>query len=115
MEKEGEFDYLWNPYTVVISRQSNLGSYCCASPQDAIDHLEQQWYDEILVGGGSQTNTLFFQKKVIDEIVVDIEPHLFGSWKPLFEDCDVQATLELIDSKKLNDHTMQLHYRVMYE
>lgn len=63
--------------------------------------------------GGQKTVSQFMQQNLVDEIFFDIEPLLFGSGMPIFKDVDFELSLELIDTRKLNDNTVQLHYKVV--
>jgi len=50
---------------------------------------------------------------LIDEIILTIEPRLFGSGLSLFSD-NVNVNLELLEAKKINDSSIMLKYKVIY-
>lgn len=75
--------------------------------------LESLGYCSALLGGGAYLNSLFLEKKLISEIILTIEPKIFGTGLSLFNK-DLDINLELLEFKKLNDHTLMLRYRVKY-
>lgn len=82
-------------------------------PEIVLAELEKVGYKKALLGGGASLNTLFLKKKLIDEIILTIEPKIFGAGLSLFsEDCE--ADLKLIQFEKLNDNTLMLKYKVIY-
>jgi len=52
-------------------------------------------------------------EKLIDEIYIDVEPRVFGRGIPLFNGNDFDANLKLLETKKLSDNEIQLHYQVL--
>jgi len=81
--------------------------------KEVIKRLEEK-YDTAILGGGSYLNSLFLKEKLINEMMITIEPKLFGSGLTLFTD-EYDIDLELIDIKKLNNNTINLHYKVKYD
>lgn len=82
-------------------------------PADVLKDLEKMGYKSALLGGGSFLNSLFLEKKLISEIILTIEPKIFGSGLSLFNK-ELDADLKLLEVKKLNDNTLMLHYQVLY-
>lgn len=78
-----------------------------------LSELEVMGYKSALLGGGSFLNTLFLEQKLISEIILTIEPKIFGSGLSLFNK-DLDANLELIEFNKINENTLMLRYRVLY-
>lgn len=83
------------------------------SPRDVLGMLENKGFTEVLIGGGGEINSLFMKENLIDEVLIDIEPVILGHGIPLFADSDFKSKLHLLSTKKLNQHTLQLHYRVI--
>jgi dihydrofolate reductase len=52
-------------------------------------------------------------ENLVDEMYLDIEPLAFGKGLPLFNGVDFERRLELLDTKKISDDEIQLHYRVV--
>jgi dihydrofolate reductase len=69
-------------------------------------------YTSVLLGGGSFLNSLFLEKKLISEIVLTIEPKIFGAGLSLFNK-DLDADLKLLEIRNLNENTVMLHYQVL--
>lgn len=83
------------------------------SPRDVLGMLKDKGFREVLIGGGGKINSLFMKENLIDEVLIDIEPVVLGLGIPLFAESDFDAKLHLLSTKKLNHHTLQLHYRVI--
>lgn len=82
-------------------------------PEKVLNELEQMGYKSALLGGGSFLNSLFLEKKLISEIILTIEPKIFGAGLSLFNR-DLDANLKLLEFKNLNDNTVMLRYQVIY-
>lgn len=82
-------------------------------PEKVLAELEALGYQSVLLGGGAFLNSLFLERKLINDIFLTIEPKIFGAGLSLFNK-DLNADLELLEVKKLNDHTLMVHYRVKY-
>ena len=52
------------------------------------------------------------KEKLVNEIILDIEPLLFGKGIKLFADEDFEAKLELVEVKNLSKNTLQVKYDV---
>lgn len=82
-------------------------------PDELISKLERMKYKEMLLVGGSKLATLFLKQKLINTIMLTIEPYLFGSGTDIFEMFDDMVPVELTDCKQLNQKgTLLLTYRV---
>ncbi len=113
MEREGEFQKIGNPFTVVISNKEANNSKFINSPEEAIRLLEEKGFSKILVAGGGILNSSFMKKGLVDEIFLDIEPFLFGKGIQLFAENNFESKLELLETKQLSKNVIQLHYRVL--
>ncbi|MFA6194734.1 MAG: dihydrofolate reductase family protein [Patescibacteria group bacterium] len=82
-------------------------------PEKVLEELEALGYKSALLGGGSFLNSLFLEKKLISEIILTVEPKIFGTGLSLFNK-DLNANLKLLEIKNLNDDTLMLKYRVIY-
>ena len=82
-------------------------------PEAVLKELETLGYKSALLGGGSFLNSLFLSHKLISEIILTVEPKIFGSGLSLFNQ-DLNADLELLEVKNLNTNTLMLKYRVKY-
>ena len=82
-------------------------------PQKVLLELESMGYKSALLGGGSFLNSLFLENKLISEIILTVEPKIFGSGLSLFNR-DLNANLKLLEFKKLNEDTLMIRYKVIY-
>lgn len=82
-------------------------------PAKVLEELEALGYKSALLGGGSFLNSLFLEKKLISEIILTIEPKIFGTGLSLFNK-DLDADLKLLEFKNINDDTLMLKYQVIY-
>lgn len=83
------------------------------SPKEILSMLEQKGFVTAFLAGGGQLNTSFAKEKLIDEIYLDVEPLILGQGIKIFSNADFEFWMELIDFKKLNYNTIQLHYKVI--
>jgi dihydrofolate reductase len=82
-------------------------------PDAVLTELAKMGYKSALLGGGAFLNSLFLEKKLISEIILTVEPKIFGAGLSLFNR-DLNADLELLEVKNLNANTLMLKYRVKY-
>jgi len=82
-------------------------------PEKVLEDLEQMGFKKALLGGGAFLNTLFLKKQLISEIILTIEPKIFGNGISLFTE-DSEHDLELQECKQLNTNTIMLRYKVIY-
>jgi len=75
--------------------------------------MKAKGFKEVLLGGGSYTNATFLREGLIDEIIIDIEPFIFGKGIKLFAESQQELKLELIKTEKLSKDTIRLHYNVI--
>lgn len=83
-----------------------------ATPEESLKTLKERGFETVFLIGGGFLNTAFMEKGLIDEIYLDVEPLVFGRGIPVFREGNFERWLELIEVKKLNTNTVQLHYRV---
>ena len=80
-------------------------------PRAVLDDLQKMGYRSALLGGGSSLNSLFLKNKLISEIVLTIEPKIFGQGLSLFNQ-SVSAELKLQEVKQINEDAVMLRYLV---
>jgi dihydrofolate reductase len=83
------------------------------SPEQITENLKNKGFETAILGGGAAINSLFLKNNLIDELMLTIEPKLFGSGYGIFDKTDVDMNLELIDIKRLNDNTINIHYKII--
>lgn len=107
---------LKNRLNVVFSENQNNEAiegvkWVSGDIEKVLEELAGLGYEKALLGGGAYLNSLFLEKNLIDEIMLTVEPKIFGTGLSLFSK-DLNADLELIETRKLNDDTVLLHYEV---
>jgi dihydrofolate reductase len=67
---------------------------------------------DIWLCGGAELAATFYRAGLIDELLVKVNPVLFGSGIPLFAGAIEQRALQLVDSKVYGNGVVWLRYRV---
>gem|GEM_PF-120724 len=115
LTKQPEFVELKNVTIVVVSHNElktlSQNHLLAKSPQDALQLLKD--FKEVAVAGGGILNGSFIKEGLVDEIILDIEPVLFGKGIPLFGNIDCEANLKLLDVKKISENELQVRYKVV--
>jgi dihydrofolate reductase len=83
------------------------------SPKEILNTLVTKNFTTAFLAGGGQLNSSFLKESLVDEIYLDVEPLIFGKGIKVFADADFEYDLKLIDIKKLNEDTVQLHYEIL--
>ena len=96
----------------VVTRQENFDSGKIQKFSiDSRDELPEA-ANIAVIGGGELCGSLA-RLGLIDEIILDTEPVIFGSRSSLFGSYTDIVKLKLIDSKKIGKNTIQNHYSVI--
>jgi dihydrofolate reductase len=116
MCREGSLDLIGRPYTVVVSRQLKMkpmkNRAVVRSPKEVLKHLRDAGYKTVLIAGGTKLNSSFIEQKLVDEIVLDVEPLLFGDGLPLLESRPLVQELKLIAARKYRGG-FSLRYKIL--
>lgn len=109
---------LKNRLNVVFTRQENPPviegvKWVAGNPSQVLKELEELGYKSALLGGGAFLNAQFLKEKLISEIILTVEPKIFGTGLSLFSE-DIDVDLELLEVSKLNDNTIKLRYKPVY-
>ncbi len=117
MKKYGELKKCGSPFTVVVTKSGKFrpgaNVAIADSPSTALKIIKSKGFRYALIGGGSKLATDFFEKGLIDEIYIDIEPIIFGKGIPLFQRSKTDARLRLLKIVKLSKNTIRLQYKVL--
>lgn len=71
-------------------------------------------YESMLLLSGEGLNKEFLEAGLIDEIMLTIEPKIFGSGHRMLSDSKIDLNLKLLKYEKLNEQgTILLHYAVL--
>ena len=87
----------------------------CSNPKQAIEYLASCNVENIIVGGGRQLGLAFVKAGLIDEIVLDVQPILFGNGTQLLGELDNCIQLELKNCEMLGHGAIRVHYKLLKE
>lgn len=82
------------------------------SPSGAIELAASKGYQQVLLAGGGSTNGAFLKAGLINEIFLSVHPIALGDGTKLFGTEAVEKPLALLDTEKLDENIVQLHYKV---
>jgi dihydrofolate reductase len=85
------------------------------SPQEAVDFLNSQNVDEILLAGGGVINGSFAKAGLIDEVEFVVEPYLVGAGKPVFIPGEFEFKLVLDEVEKLSKDRVRILYKLEHQ
>ncbi len=72
-------------------------------------------FSNLLLTGGAEVNKLFFEAKLVDKIILTIEPFLFGAGTNIVDSYPLDINLQLESFQRLNKKgTLLLSYSVHY-
>lgn len=83
------------------------------SPAQALEMLNNAGVDEAIIGGGRAVAHSFMREQLVDHVVIDLQPVVFGTGVPMFGDVLDLTRLKLVDSRALNDNALRLRYQVV--
>lgn len=83
-------------------------------PKALLARLEKLGYTRMLFVGGGRLLATFLEEQLIDELLLTIEPRIFGTGGILETSHDMDIQLELLETKQLNKQgTLLLRYNVI--
>ena len=117
MQQANEFEKIGESFVVVLTTKKsilhNRSHVPAGSPNEASRTLKERDFHNVVVCGGGVLNSSFMKKNLIDELILDIQPLLFGKGIRLFSDASFETRLSLIGAHKLSEDALQLRYRVL--
>jgi len=101
-----------NPEKFQEKVQPGILEFFKGSPEEIIWHLSDRGFESAILGGGARTNAMFLKAGLVDELMITVEPKIFGAGLNFTEGEPLDLNLELIESRQLDTNVIQLHYRV---
>lgn len=102
------------PDVVLVWLSASLettGAYTVvSSPEAAVKYLEEKGFDEMLIGGGTETYNAFLEKDLITEVVFNLIPAITVGGVLGVNDA-LNIKLRLIGQERLSNDVLQLRYR----
>jgi len=92
--------------------KKGLLEFTKGTPAEIAEQLEERGFKEAILGGGGKTNQDFIKAGMVDELLLTIEPKLFGQGVGLFSD-SLDINLKLLELNKLNENSIQIRYAVI--
>lgn len=88
--------------------------FMSGTPQDVVDLLSEREVAQAALIGGANVNRQFLLAGLVDELVLTLEPKLFGTGLRLSEDAELEIDMKLEESTVLNEQgTMLLRYSLL--
>ncbi|MDO8577381.1 MAG: dihydrofolate reductase family protein [Candidatus Wildermuthbacteria bacterium] len=81
-------------------------------PATLLQEIAERGYEQVAICGGSTIYTMFMEAGVVNKLYLSVEPVVFGQGMTLFNK-ELDAKLELVDTKKLGEQTLLLEYTVL--
>jgi dihydrofolate reductase len=81
-------------------------------PEEVVAELEKEGHASAVLGGGTNLNSQFLKKGLVNEIYLTVEPKIFGSGLGLF-DGDFDVNLKLMSLEMLGEGSVLLKYEVL--
>lgn len=83
------------------------------SPAKLVEWLKRQGCKKALLAGGPRLSAAFFKAGLVNELILTVEPKVFGGGLPILEGKIGKPELTLFSAKKLNTSgTLLLRYKV---
>ena len=112
----GPWPYPGKPCVVLtrlaLPRASEEIQLTHCTPAQAVATLNEAGYPRIWLVGGSLLAGNCYTAGLIDEVVINLVPHLLGAGIPLLA-TGMERSLALSDQRRFNSGTLQLHYQVL--
>jgi dihydrofolate reductase len=103
-----------DPKKYIKERIPTQLEFTSETPKALVQRLTSMGYKELLLVGGGKINASFFQEKLINTLLLTIEPKIFASGNDFVSGMDQLINLNLTQVKKLNSKgTLLLTYEVL--
>ena len=86
------------------------------SPQQIVERLRSKGVENLLIAGGGKIYAAFLNAGVVDELILTLEPRLFGVGTPFMGRIDSNVAMKLVNVEKANPQgTLFLTYTLESE
>jgi dihydrofolate reductase len=80
-----------------------------------IENLKQQGFGNIWLCGGGELAGSLLKNKLIDKLVLKVNPIIVGEGIPLFGSVKTDLKLELVDMKQYSNGVIKPTYNIIYD
>lgn len=77
--------------------------------EEAVNHLQEKGFEEIVIGGGVQVYNTFLDKDMLTDIYFNYVPIIVGDGGILGTAADLLTSFELMEHNLLGEGIMQIH------
>lgn len=84
-------------------------------PADFVQQIKTQEGKSIYLCGGGQLAGTLLQHQLVDELILKMNPVVFGKGIPVFGNQSPGFSLSLLDTKVYNNGVLFLHYDILYQ
>ena len=88
-------------------------AYVSGTPQEVVAMLEKRGLQRAVLAGGGKTNGAFAAAGLIDEVIVNIYPLIFGEGVPALGGVSCRLSLKLLGRQRLPGGIIRCHYQVV--
>lgn len=89
-------------------------TFLTGSPEDIVDYLKIKGFKHAAVVGGGKVIQQFLKSGLADELFITIAPVIFGKGVPTCDGELEKMNLELLESVKISQNEILLHYKVIH-
>ena len=83
-------------------------------PEEIVEQFKEKGFDTMIVAGGAHVASSFFEKQLIDELWLTIEPKIFGTGGNFVSEQKLDIDLKMISCEKVNEQgTLITKYAVI--
>ena len=113
LQTEVSFEKLGDPKVFVLTTNNNYEllsekHYIISGREEFLEIAGEEKIISAVLVGGSKTNTEFIDS--VANLIIDIEPFLFGTGISMFSSADFHMQLSLDSTRNLSDQVVQLRY-----
>ncbi|TSC78111.1 MAG: dihydrofolate reductase [Parcubacteria group bacterium Gr01-1014_33] len=103
---------------IVLTRRmpktkKNFVEFTARPLKEVLKDLEKRGFHSVAVVGGASVYSQFLEKGLVDEMMITVEPKIFGRSIAIFENMRKDFSLQLLNIRKLSSQTFVLHYKVI--
>ena len=102
---------------IIISNNKSFrpeaGWTLAASPAAALRVLAKKGFKSALLSGGSKLNSAFARAKLLDRVMLNVEPIIIGRGIALFDPSRFNLRLKLLSARTLKRGILTLEYKVL--